>query len=171
MPTWVDAADAVLHIVDARGKTPNPRAALFYDAKNGRVRTRGRRKRGSPGSPRGEIPPQDWSGAARDSSWWYDETLDEWEEIEFCLDDLLALYPLSAPARANQRAKAVKPIDTGYQKLDRPILEKMHKLMIDEEARSVTDAANRFLSEAKGASDEAKRRRLRSGYKARYGGG
>jgi hypothetical protein len=180
VPTFVDQASAIAHISDALGIETggHTRAdrALFYDCQSGRVRTQATTKGGQILAEPIQLSLEYWGGSyeSRLELWivgtgtsWGPEDPGELGGFEYCLDDLLALYPLSAPARTNRR----RPKDTGYQKLDGPILEKMHQLMIAKEATSATDAANRFLSEARGASDEAKRRRLRDGYKARYGGG
>jgi len=189
VPTFVDQASAIAHIRDALGIETggHTRAdrALFYDCQSGRVRTRATTKGGQILAEPIPLSLEYWGGSYESrldvrlwivgtGTSWGPEDPGELGGFEYCLDDLLALYPLSAPARTNRRRpKAVnkRPLDTGYQKLDGPILEKMHQLMIAKEATSATDAANRFLSEARGASDEAKRRRLRDGYKARYGGG
>ena len=69
------------------------RMALFYAAQRGQVRSRARKKSGLLLAAPRALTTKNSAGSHENSTWWYDgNTLDKWEDIEFCHDDLLAHF-------------------------------------------------------------------------------
>jgi hypothetical protein len=161
---WMSAEHAISHVqAMTGGDRVRAQLELCHHAAQAGIETRGRKWTGDGFGEPESIPPARWENAYENGfAAAFPRVGDFRQQLEFRRADLLTLYPIFP--EPNKRPKG-----TGYQKADALIHEKMRTLINERKARSPSDAAIRFLSEAHGASDEFKKARLVKGYKAKYG--
>lgn len=82
--------------------------------------------------------------------------------------DMPALQMKEEPQTGAAPKQGRKPKVGGYVVADQPLLEEMRRLILNGEASCAWDAAGKLVAEAKGASDDAKKKRLSLKYNEKY---
>ena len=159
---WMSAEHAIEHVqAITGGNRVRAQLELCHHAARCGIETRGKKWTGERFGEPASIPPALWETAYENGFTAAFAHVGDFQHLEFRRADLLALYPVFPVA-------SKRPKGTGYQKADAPILEEMHKLLSEGKVRSPSEAADHFLPEARGASQEAKKARLVKAYKARH---